>query len=149
MDDQQTYLLNGLLSRQFGLGRIVRFRPVERGRQAQAFELFTAQEREYLAQLYPGSFPAQHLDLVARTVNTMDENRFSVVPFIRSKGNTFASEGPQNSRLMVSLCRRARHWPQWTSRNTTFRRSACGWPGCIGCSRNSWPLRINSRWRTI
>jgi hypothetical protein len=103
MDDQQTYLLNGLLSRQFGLGRIVRFRPVERGRQVQAFELFTAQEREYLAQLYPASFPAEHLDSVARAVNILDENRFSVVPFVQSKSSTFASEGPQNSRLMVSL----------------------------------------------
>ena len=57
MDAQQTYLLNGLLTRNFGLGRIVRFREVERGRQASTFELFTAQENEYLVYLYPAGFP--------------------------------------------------------------------------------------------
>jgi len=103
MDDQQTYLLNGLLNRHFGLGRIVRFREVERGRQARCFELFTAQEKEYLVQLFPPAFSADALDFAAGTVNLLDENRFSVMPFVRSKSVIFVGEGPQGQHLLVSL----------------------------------------------
>lgn len=103
MDDQQTYLLNGLLARQFGLGRVVRFRPVTRGRQAGAFEIFTAQEREYLVLLYPPAYAVDQLEDVARKVNRLDEERFSVVPFVVAKGGNYAGEGPQGSHMMVSL----------------------------------------------
>ncbi len=103
MDDQQTYLLNGLLNRHFGLGRIVRFREVQRGRQARCFELFTAQEKEYLVQLFPPAFSADGLDFAAGTVNLLDENRFSVMPFVRSKSVVFVGEGPQNQHLLVSF----------------------------------------------
>ncbi len=107
MDDQQTYLLNGLIARQFGLGRIVRFRAVKRGRQAAAFELFTTQEKEYLVQLYPPVFPEWQLEFMADVVNLLDAQRFSVVPFVKKKGEelgeSFVGEGPQGTRMMVSL----------------------------------------------
>jgi Ser/Thr protein kinase RdoA (MazF antagonist) len=103
MDDQQTYLLNGLLSRQFGLGRVVRFRPVTRGRQALAYEIYTAQEREYLVQLYPPAIAAAQLEAIAEKVNRLDKERFSVVPFVAAKGGSYAAEGPQGSHMMVSL----------------------------------------------
>jgi Ser/Thr protein kinase RdoA (MazF antagonist) len=103
MDDQQTYLLNGLIARQFGLGRVVRFRPVTRGRQATAYEIFTAQEREYLVQLYPPPFSSEHLEEIAQKVNRLDKERFSVVPFVSMKDGKFAGEGPQGSHMMVSL----------------------------------------------
>ncbi|MGN6369878.1 MAG: phosphotransferase [Phycisphaerae bacterium] len=103
MDDQQTYLLNGLLARQFGLGRIIRFRQVTRGRQAATFELLTAQQNEYLAYLYPAAYPAEQLDFMAGAVNSLDDNRFTVVPWMKAKSGGFVGEGLQNGRLMVSL----------------------------------------------
>lgn len=105
MDDQQTYLLNGLLTRQFGLGRIVRFRQVSRGRQAQTFELLTQQQHEYTVYLYPPAFSAMQLDFAARTINLLDENRFSVVPMlpVQDAADAFAAEGPQGATMLVSL----------------------------------------------
>jgi len=103
VDDQQTYLLNGLIARHFGLGRIVRFRPVERGRQAEAFELFTAGEKEYLVMLYPPAFHEDQLDFAAGAVNALDRHRFSVMPFVASKNVVFVAEGPQNRHMVVGL----------------------------------------------
>jgi len=103
MDDQQTYLLNGLLTRHFGLGRIVRFRSVRRGHEAEAFELFTAGEREYLVQLYPAHYTEEQLSLTARALALLDEHRFTVVPLIRSKGGEHFVEGPQGTRMCVSV----------------------------------------------
>ena len=103
VDDQQTYLLNGLIARHFGLGRIVRFRPVQRGRQAEAFELFTAQEKEYLVQLYPPAFDEDQLDFAAGAVNALDQHRFSVMPFLPSKNIVFVAEGPQNRHMVIGL----------------------------------------------
>jgi Ser/Thr protein kinase RdoA (MazF antagonist) len=103
MDDQQAYLLNGLLARHFGLGRIVRFRPVARGRQATTYELLTAQTREYLAHVYPAAYDVDHLNAVARAVNALDAERFSVVPFLQAKSGAFAADGPQNTHMLVSL----------------------------------------------
>jgi Ser/Thr protein kinase RdoA (MazF antagonist) len=103
VDDQQTYLLNGLLTRNFTIGRIVRFRPVPRGRQAESFELFTAEEKEYLAQLYPPAHDAGQLEFVAKTVNALDRHRFSVMPMVASQSGNFVAEGPQNCHLLLSL----------------------------------------------
>ena len=103
MDDQQTYLLNGLFARQFDLGRIVRFRQVTRGRQAATFELLTAQQNEYLVYLYPAAYSAEQLDFMAGAVNSLDDNRFTVVPWVKGKSGSFVGEGLQNGRLMVSL----------------------------------------------
>ena len=103
MDDQQTYLLNGLLARQFDLGRIVRFRQMTRGRQAATFELLTAQQNEYFVYLYPAAYSVEQLEFMAGAVNSLDDNRFTVVPWIKGKGGSFVGEGLQNGRLMVSL----------------------------------------------
>jgi Ser/Thr protein kinase RdoA (MazF antagonist) len=103
MDDQQTYLLNGLITRHFGIGRIVRFRQVQRGRQAESYELFTAQEKEYLVHLYPPAFPAADLEFSAQAVNALDQNRFSVMPFLPSKLSTFVTEGPQGGHMLLAL----------------------------------------------
>jgi Ser/Thr protein kinase RdoA (MazF antagonist) len=103
VDDQQTYLLNGLLARHFGLGRIVRFREVVRGRQAQCFEVFTAQEKEYLVQIFPPGCSADDLEHASGAVNLLDEHRFSVMPYVHSKDVVFVAPGPQNQHLLVSL----------------------------------------------
>jgi len=103
MDDQQTYLLNGLITRHFGIGRIVRFRHVQRGRQAEAYELFTAQEKEYLVQLYPAAYGEDQLDFAAGAVNALDHHRFSVMPFLPSKSVVFVAEGPQNQHMVLGL----------------------------------------------
>jgi Ser/Thr protein kinase RdoA (MazF antagonist) len=103
VDDQQTYLLNGLITRSFGIGRIVRFRPVQRGRQAESFELFTAEEKEYLVQLFAPAYGEDQLDFAAGAVNALDRHRFSVMPFVPSRNVVFVAEGPQNSRMVLSL----------------------------------------------
>ena len=103
VDDRQTYLLNGLITRHFGIGRIVRFRSVQRGRQAESFELFTAEEKEYLVQLYATAFGEDQLDFAAGAVNTLDRHCFSVMPFLPSKNVVYVAEGPQNSRMVLSL----------------------------------------------
>jgi Ser/Thr protein kinase RdoA (MazF antagonist) len=103
VDDQQTYLLNGLLTRHFGLGRIVRFREVPRGRQTRCFELLTAQQQEYLVQLFSPANSADDLEFAAGAVNLLDEHRFSVMPFVHSKEVVFVAPGPQNQHLLVSL----------------------------------------------
>jgi hypothetical protein len=101
--DQQTYLLNGLIARNFGIGRIVRFRPVQRGRQAECFELFTAEEKEYLVQLFAPGYEEDQLDFAAGAVNALDRHCFSVMPYLPSKNVVFVAEGPQNSRMVLSL----------------------------------------------
>jgi Ser/Thr protein kinase RdoA (MazF antagonist) len=103
MDEQQTYLLNGLLARQFGLGRIVRFREVKRGRQATTLEVMTAQQNEYLVYLYPAVFRVEQLGFVAGVLNGLDRERFTVVPMVAGKDGSFVGEGPQGTRMMVSL----------------------------------------------
>ena len=85
MDDQQTYLLNGLLSRNFGLGRIVRFRQVARGRQAETFEVLTQGQHEYVVYLYPAGFGQERLNFSARAMNLLDKQRFSLVPMLPVK----------------------------------------------------------------
>jgi Ser/Thr protein kinase RdoA (MazF antagonist) len=103
MDDQFTYLLNGLLTRHFGLGRIARFRQVARGRQAATYELLTAQQNEYLVYLYPPTFTADHLAFMASAVNRLDEARFSVMPFMKAKTGETVVPGPQQTHLLVGL----------------------------------------------
>ncbi|MCL2648377.1 MAG: phosphotransferase [Phycisphaerales bacterium] len=107
MDDQQTYLLNGLIARQFELGRIARFRKVPRGRQAETFELLTSQHNEFLVALYPPGFTAGQLNFAATTINMLDKERFSVVPMLPVKpavsSGGFAAEGPQGSSMLISL----------------------------------------------
>jgi len=117
MDNQQTYLLNGLIVRQFELGRIARFRKVARGRQAETFELLTSQHNEYLVSIYPPAFDAAHLNFVATTINTLDKERFSVVPILSTKPGVsdiggggganfcqnFPAEGPQGSTILLSF----------------------------------------------
>jgi Ser/Thr protein kinase RdoA (MazF antagonist) len=105
MDDQQTYLLNGLLARNFGLGRIVRFRQVPRGRQAQTFEVLTQQQHEYTVYLYPPAYPSERLNFAARTINMLDRSRFSVVPMLPAQqgAEVFTAEGPQGATMLVSL----------------------------------------------
>lgn|GEM_PF-1229615 len=101
--DAHTYLLAGLLSRHFALGRIVRFRSVTRGRQATCYEVFTAEEREFLVHLYPPAFPADALERMAKAVNAIDAERFSVVPFQSANDGHYVVAGPQHSRMMVGL----------------------------------------------
>jgi Ser/Thr protein kinase RdoA (MazF antagonist) len=103
MDQQQTYLLNGLLARQFGLGRIVRFREVRRGRQAATYEVMTAQQHEYVVYLYPAAYRVSQLSFMAGVLAGLDRERFTVVPMVAGKDGSFVGEGPQGTRMMVSL----------------------------------------------
>ncbi len=102
MDDQNTYLLNGLLTRGFALGRIVRFREMARGRQAATYEVMTAQQNEYVVYLYPPTHEVGRLEAMATALGRFVENRFTVASMVRAKGGEFVAEGPQGTRMMVS-----------------------------------------------
>jgi Ser/Thr protein kinase RdoA (MazF antagonist) len=103
MDDRYAYLLNGLWARHFDLGRVVRFRHAQRGRQAITYEVLTAEQREYCVYLFPPSYAEADLAAMAQTINTLDQNRFSVVPMQQSKDQTWVVGGPQGQHMMVSL----------------------------------------------
>jgi Ser/Thr protein kinase RdoA (MazF antagonist) len=103
MDDQQTYLLNGLLTRQFDIGRIVRFRQTPRGKQATTYEFLTAEQHEYLVQLFPPAFEVERLGFVGTVLRTLDEHRFSVMPWLPSKSGALVAEGLQGTHMLLSL----------------------------------------------
>ncbi len=129
MDDQQTYLLNGLLTRQYELGRILRFRKVVRGRQAATYELLTAEQHEYLVQLYSPAFDAKQLEFSSGVINTLEANRFTVSPVITSKTGAFVTEGPQGSHMSVSISPSGSVLPaeQFTSHDISQVGLRLGW----------------------
>lgn len=103
MDDQTSYMLSGLLTREFKLGRIARFRDVGRGRQALTYAVLTAQQNEYLVYLYPPSYDVAQLAFSAAAVNRLDEARFTVMPFLKTADGRTVIAGPQNTRMLVGL----------------------------------------------
>jgi Ser/Thr protein kinase RdoA (MazF antagonist) len=104
MDDHKAYMLNGLLERHFDLGRIVRFRQVHRGRQAECFELLTAGNHELLLELFPSTFDKNSLDAA---VALMDQVSLAGFPapranISRASQNNFVVTGPQGTHMVLS-----------------------------------------------
>ncbi len=103
MDDRYAYMLNALWSRHYDLGRVIRFRHVQRGRQTLAYEVLTAEQREYTVYLFLPGYEVATLDHMAQTLDILDKNRFSVVPMVPSKEDQWSVDGPQGQRMMVGL----------------------------------------------
>ena len=104
MDDQTAYALNALVQRHYNVGRIVRFRPVQRGRQCESYELLTAGGHEYTLQVYLPEFTQELLDRTAAVLELMSQNGFPVgCPVgLKQQDGLIACAGPQN-RLMLLL----------------------------------------------
>lgn len=102
MDDRAAYLLNGLWSRYYDLGRIVRFRQVQRGRQATCYELLTSEQNEYLVSLYPATFDLNSFDAIAAATLLLHREHFPVAHIVAAKDQQPAVTGPQGSVMMVT-----------------------------------------------
>ncbi len=102
LDDRQAYVLNTLLERGFDIGRVLRFRRVQRGRQAPSFELLTAQGGEYLLSIFPPQFPAPALDDAARVCHALFEKKLPVPPPLPARAGGYVAPGPQHSHLALS-----------------------------------------------
>ena len=103
MDDRFAYILNNLWSRHYDLGRIIRFRHVTRGRQAEAYEVLTAEQNEFLVYLYPPTFDAAQFAHLGPCLQLLGQERFPVVPMIPARTHQWAVDGPQNAHLVVTL----------------------------------------------
>jgi len=106
MNDQLAYILNNLWERHFELGRILRFRTVTRGRQATCYEILTGEHREFLAYLFPALTEkrlGRPLDWLGDLLAALDRERFSVMPMVKGRANSYVVDGPQNTRMMVGL----------------------------------------------
>lgn len=102
MDDRYAYVLNTLWTKHFDLGRVVRFRHVTRGRQAEVFEILTAEQQEYAAYLFPATFDAGQLTQLARTMTLLGQQRFPVSAMLPSRTGQWMVAGPQGASMMVS-----------------------------------------------
>ncbi len=102
MDDRAAYLLNGLWARHYDLGRVVRFRQVQRGRQAACYELLTSEQQEYLVYLYPATFDMANFDAVASAIMLLHRERFPAAQVIPAKDKQPAVIGPQGSVMMIT-----------------------------------------------
>lgn len=102
MDDRAAYLLNGLWSRYYDLGRIIRFRQVQRGRQATCYELLTSEQNEYLVSLYPATFDLNHFDAIAAAALLLHREHFPIAEIVAAKDHQPAVTGPQGSVMMVT-----------------------------------------------
>ncbi|NNM84168.1 MAG: phosphotransferase [Phycisphaerales bacterium] len=104
MDDQTAYALNALVQRHYNVGRIVRFRPVQRGRQCESYELLTAGGQEYTLQVYLPEFTQELLDRTAAVLELISQDGFPVghPVGLKQKDAAIACVGPQN-RLMLLL----------------------------------------------
>lgn len=136
MDDRFVYLLNGLLARHFSLGRIARFRQVTRGRQAQTFEVLTAEAHEFTIWLLPPHFApprdgASHFDRIAPLLEGLERQRFPVMPFMRTSDRPPAvtAEGPQGQILLVSESPRGQALPatEYTPQNLAMLGLRLAW----------------------
>lgn len=103
MDDRFAYILNNLWSRHYDLGRIIRFRRVTRGRQAEAYEILTAEQNEFLVYLYPPTFDAAQFAELAQRLQVLNQERFPVVPMLPSRTGHWSVDGPQNAHMVVTL----------------------------------------------
>jgi Ser/Thr protein kinase RdoA (MazF antagonist) len=102
MDDRFIYLLNGLIAREYSLGRIARFRHIKRGRQAQAVELLTAEGREFVAWLYPQAFTPDRFTQLAPIAAAMADEHFPIARLVPTHPARYAAEGPQSQALVIT-----------------------------------------------
>ncbi len=104
MDDRTAYLLNGLVERHYDIGRVLRFRKITRGRQAECFEILTVGQREFLLLLFPATFNTAVLQSSGALTARLGEVGFPVAKAIHASSPEaqWVVAGPQGSHLMIS-----------------------------------------------
>jgi Ser/Thr protein kinase RdoA (MazF antagonist) len=104
MDDRTAYLLNGLVERHYDVGRVLRFRKISRGRQAECFEILTAGQQEFLLLLFPAAFDNATLQSAAALTVQLGAAGFPVPRAVHTSGpeTLWVASGPQGAHLMLS-----------------------------------------------
>jgi Ser/Thr protein kinase RdoA (MazF antagonist) len=104
MDDRTAYLLNALVERHYDIGRVLRFRKITRGRQAECFELLTAGQQEFLLLLFPAAFDPTLLQSTGALTARLGAAGFPVPKTIHASSpeTGWVAAGPQGSHLMLT-----------------------------------------------
>lgn len=108
MNDRMAYALHALLNDHYEMGRILRFREIRRGAQAECFELLTAEQNEFLLFLYPPDFSRRTLCDAAPVMDRLAGAGFPISRPVASRDqdaarrNVYAIEGPQGSHFFVT-----------------------------------------------
>ncbi len=108
MNDRTAYALHAILNDHYEMGRILRFRQIRKGTQAECFELLTAEQNEFLLFLYPSDFSRRALCDAAPVMDRLASGGFPVSRPVASRDgdtagrNVYAIEGPQGSHFFVT-----------------------------------------------
>ena len=134
MEDRTAYAFNALLERHYSIGRVIRFRHLQRGRQATCFEILTAGAREYLLQLFP---PEYRLPLLQHAMCVLDAASRRGFPAPRleasipmtSSGPCFVVDGPQGSHLVLTEIIVGQHLPleRWRAQDLSHLGLRLAW----------------------
>jgi len=131
MDDRTAYLLNGLVERHYDIGRVLRFRKIKRGRQAECFELLTAGQQEFLLLLFPAAFDAALLRSAGALTARLGAAGFPVPKAIHASSpeTGWLAAGPQGSHLMLSTQPhgQAMEAGAWSSQNLSHLGLRLAW----------------------
>ena len=108
MNDRTAYALHALLNDHYEMGRVLRFRQIRKGAQAECFELLTAEQNEFLLFLYAPEFSRQALCDAAPVMERLACAGFPVSRPVASRDAdaaghiVYAIEGPQGSHFFVT-----------------------------------------------
>ena len=104
MDDREAYLLNGIVQRDFRLGRIIRFRKLARGVQSDTIEILTSERQSFLVLIYPRIFSRKQLNTGAKKSTSLAKATFPSLHFVEpaKAGSEWVVDGPQGTHLMVA-----------------------------------------------
>ncbi len=131
MDDRTAYMLNGLVEQHYDIGRVLRFRMIKRGRQAECLELLTAGQREFLLMLFPTSFDVAALQASGALTARLGASGFSVPKAIHtSRPETgWVADGPQGTHLMLSTQPQGQALPMehWSNQNLSHLGLRLAW----------------------
>ena len=131
MDDRTAYLLNGLVERHYDIGRVLRFRKIKRGRQAECFELLTAGQQEFLLLLFPAAFDAAQLQATGALTAQLGAAGFPVPKVIHASSpeTGWLAAGPQGSHLMLSTQPQGQAMESelWSSQNLSHLGLRLAW----------------------
>jgi Ser/Thr protein kinase RdoA (MazF antagonist) len=103
MDDREAYLLNGIVQRDFRVGRVIRFRKLSRGSQCESIEILTSERQSFMVLIYPPAYSRRQLNNGARKSNNLSKGTFPSLYFVEPiRGDSgWTVDGPQGSHLMV------------------------------------------------
>lgn len=131
MDDRAAYLLNGIVQRDFCVGRIIRFRKLTRGVQCDAIEILTSERQSFLVLIYPQAYSRQQLNKGAEKSVNLAAATFPSLHFIEpsTSDGGWVVDGPQGSHLMVAKFPVGQPLPddQWNSQDLSQLGIRLGW----------------------